>query len=36
MLGMVPTVTHALPARSILDIRNTVPTPSLQPCQSSP
>lgn len=28
MLGMVPTVTHTLPAWSIPDIRNSIPTPS--------
>lgn len=27
-LGMVPTVTHTLPAWSISDLRNTVPTPT--------
>lgn len=36
MLGMAPTVTHALPAWSIPDIRHIVPTPYLQPCQFSP
>ena len=38
-LGMVPTVTHTLPAWSISDLRNTVPTPTPpppQPCQFSP
>lgn len=34
MLGVVPTMTHTLPACSILDIRNTVPTPPPTPTLS--
>lgn len=34
-LGMAPTVTHTLPAWSISDLRNTVPTP-LPPSRISP
>lgn len=36
MLGMVPTVTHALPAGSIPDIRHTVPTPHSGPVSPHP
>lgn len=34
MLGIVPTMTHTLPAWSIPDIRNTVPTPAPTPTLS--
>ena len=36
MPGMAPTVTHALPAWSIPDIRNAVPTPLSSPVSPHP